>query len=180
MKIWVSCKEHDDLDIRIQLRKMDASGNLLWHANYPSTYGNDTGDALDVNIYKFLGSTGVLRASHRNTYNKERSTVNEPHYDHDRREPIPPGTIVPLTIGFWPTGMVFNEGETLVLRIAGHSLVLPEFKIMKPTKPTDFNVGKHNVGVCRSYAVFHIADALYPHLRFILAASTIHICCCQS
>jgi hypothetical protein len=83
---------------------------------------------LAVNIFKFLGSTGMLRASHACTYNKKLSTVNEPRYDHDRSEPIPPGTIVPLTIGIWPTGMVFDEGETLVLRIAGHSLVLPEVR----------------------------------------------------
>lgn len=50
-----------------------------------------------------------------------------------------------MTIGFWPTGMVLDEGESLVLRIAGHSLVLPEFKIMNLTEPIDSNVGNHIV-----------------------------------
>jgi len=133
-------------------------------------------------------STGALRASHHVSYNKEKSTINEPFYDHvreicivqfdpcfwlstsyqDRREPIAPGTIVPLTIGIWPTGMTLDAGESLVLRIAGHSLVLPEvscsiplqmdsdthsnfcscnhqFKIMAFSEPIDHNIGRHIV-----------------------------------
>jgi len=93
-------------------------------------------------------STGTLRASHRNTLNKTKSTASEPFYDHvstgmfgkvgvrlilcalqDRSDPIAPGTIVPLTIGIWPTGMVLEAGESIVLRVAGHSLVLPEVRL---------------------------------------------------
>ena len=44
----------------------------------------------------------------------------------DRSDPVTPGDIVPLTIGIWPTGMVLDAGESIVLRVAGHSLVLPE------------------------------------------------------
>lgn len=107
----------------------------------------------------------MLRASSRVTYNEAKSTINEPFYDfvrpachvlvvncsfaealpQDRSEKIPPGTIVPLLIGIWPTGVLYEPGETLVLRIAGRSLILPEFKIMTPDRPIDFNVGLHNV-----------------------------------
>ncbi|UZJ53640.1 hypothetical protein CBS101457_002960 [Exobasidium rhododendri] len=87
----------------------------------------------------------MLRASHAATYNEAKSTVNEPFYDHDRSVSIPPGTVISLRIGFWPTGMTLDAGESLVLRVAGHSLVLPEFKVMTPDRPTDFNKGRHTV-----------------------------------
>lgn len=86
----------------------------------------------------------MLRASHACTYNASQSTENEPFYDHvnflhigifplandsplqDRREPVQPGTIVPLEIGIWPTGIVLQEGEGIMIRVAGHVLLLAE------------------------------------------------------
>lgn len=26
VKLWVSCKDHDDLDVRVQIRKLDKNG----------------------------------------------------------------------------------------------------------------------------------------------------------
>lgn len=85
------------MDVRVQLRKMAADGKtLLEHRNYHAEDGgarirnnNDPEDIYsseDVNIYKFLGSTGMLRASHAVTYNEKLSTRNEPHYDHVSRK----------------------------------------------------------------------------------------------
>lgn len=98
VKLWMSCNEHNDMDVRVQLRKMAANGStLLEHRNYDSKDGgervmnnNDTENVFsyeDVNIYKFLGSTGMLRASHAVTYNEKLSTDNEPHYDHVSEKP---------------------------------------------------------------------------------------------
>lgn len=145
VKLWVSCIDHDDLDIRVQIRKMDSNGKLLHHLNYRSLDGVEEGYDQNVNIFKFLGSTGMLRASSRVTYNKAKSTINQPFYDFDRFEKVSPGTVVPLLIGIWPTGVVYEKGETLVLRVAGHSLVLPEFKIMTPDRPIDLNTGRHSI-----------------------------------
>jgi hypothetical protein len=39
-----------------------------------------------------------------------------------------PGQIVPLTMGTWPVGMVFEPGEALCLLISGYSLCHPEME----------------------------------------------------
>lgn len=35
VELYASCVDHDDIDIYIQIRKVDANGKLLAHANYP-------------------------------------------------------------------------------------------------------------------------------------------------
>ena len=44
-------------------------------------------------------------------------------------------------IPIWPVGMVFEAGEGLMLRVAGHDMCLPEVEMMRPTKPVDENKG---------------------------------------
>ena len=68
LKVWMECKEHNDMDIIVQLRKQDKHGKrktvffsianhqVLHHLNYPSLDGVEHGYDQDVNIFKFLGS----------------------------------------------------------------------------------------------------------------------------
>ncbi|RAH48129.1 CocE/NonD family hydrolase [Aspergillus brunneoviolaceus CBS 621.78] len=145
VRLWMSCPDHDDLDVAVQIRKINRDGKLLEHLNYPCPM--PATEVPNVNTVKTLGPSGFLRASHAVTRDDDetRSTADEIMYRHDRREPIAPGTIVPLDIGLWPMGMVFGPGEGIVLRVSGHDMCFPEVDFMRPTEPDDENQGAHVV-----------------------------------
>ncbi|PYI20576.1 alpha/beta-hydrolase [Aspergillus violaceofuscus CBS 115571] len=143
VRLWMSCPDHDDLDVAVQIRKINRDGKLLEHLNYPCPV--PAAEVPNVNTVKTLGPSGFLRASHAVTRDEARSTAGEIVYRHDRREPIAPGTIVPLDIGLWPMGMVFGPGEGIMLRVSGHDMCLPEVDFMRPTEPDDENQGTHVV-----------------------------------
>lgn len=140
VKVWMSCKEKDDMDVHVQIRKVSRDGRPLKYLNYPCPIPEE--EVADTNVAKFLGPDGMLRASSSCT-NEYRD--GRPFYTLTRSEPIPAGTVVPLEIPIWPIGMVFEGGESVMLRIAGHDLRLPEVERLRPTEPIDENIGRHVV-----------------------------------
>lgn len=140
VKLYMSCQEHDDMDVNVQIRKIGADGQILTSLNYPCPVPEVEVD--NTNVAKFLGCDGMLRASHR--VSKE-LVDGVPRYKHDKAEKVPPGTIVGLEIPLWPIGMVFGAGEGILLRVAGHELRLPELKILATDSPSDENIGRHNI-----------------------------------
>ncbi|KAK5048146.1 hypothetical protein LTR84_005816 [Exophiala bonariae] len=141
--LWMSCNQKDDLDVAVQIRKLDISGQLLEHLNYPCPV--PSAEVPNTNVVKTLGPEGFLRASHAISRDEERcqNSGQEVFYAHDRREPIEPGAIVPLEITLWPMGMVFEKGEGLMLKISGHGSSYPEFEAITPNEPDDENEGIH-------------------------------------
>lgn len=142
--LYVSCNDHDDMDVWVQLRKLDRTGKLLQNINIPS---KDTGLADEEversNPLVYLGPTGVLRASHRRI-DPETSTAQFPEHDYVHTDKIPPGTIVELQIGLWQTGITFEAGEKLMLKVSGHNMVLAEFPPLRG-KESQENRGVHHV-----------------------------------
>ncbi|UKZ67873.1 uncharacterized protein TrAtP1_009033 [Trichoderma atroviride] len=143
VKLWISCKEHDDLDVAVQLRKISADGRLLEHLNYPCPL--PVSEVRNDNIAKCLGPQGFLRASHRVTKDDKLSTAQEVVYKHDKREPIPLGEVVNLEITLWPMGMVFASGESIMLRVAGYDMCYPDTDRVKPAHDNNENVGHHTI-----------------------------------
>ena len=47
-----------------------------------------------------------------------------------------------MDIGIWQTGIVFEAGEKLVLKVSGHSMTLAEFTALRGQLTTS-NVGRH-------------------------------------
>jgi hypothetical protein len=43
--------------------------------------------------------------------------------------------------------MVFEEGEGILLRVAGHELCLPETEACRLKEPKDANVGRHIIHI---------------------------------
>ncbi|KAI4723380.1 alpha/beta-hydrolase [Aureobasidium sp. EXF-10727] len=150
LTIYVSCNDHDDMDIACQIRKIDASGRPLQHLNYPVPVTIDKVD--DFNTAKTLGPQGFLRASHAITLDPIRSRGNDIFYKHDRRQAITPGQIVRLEIPLWPIGMVFAKGEGIMLRVSGHDMSLPETSLCVLTEPEDENMGKHVIHTGGAYS----------------------------
>lgn len=95
-----------------------------------------------TNILKYVGK---FRASHRCTYDAKLSKPNEPYYHHSHRTPLKPSEPVDLAIPIWPIGMIFAPSESLVVRVAGHYLILPEVAGNRMPKADNDNVGIHKI-----------------------------------
>lgn len=143
--LFLSCDDSDDMDVFVQLRKADKSGKVLQNVNIPSDdlemMGSSVEEAANVNLIRYLGPTGILRASHRDI-DPGISTPHHPRNSHRKLQKIPAGTIVRLEIGIWPTAISFAPGEKLVVKIAGHPLNLAEFPGLRG-KFQGSNVGRH-------------------------------------
>lgn len=137
----MSCKEHDDLDVAVQIRKISKDGQGLQHLNYPCPVSIQ--EVPNVNTAKALGPQGFLRASHTITKVEELSTEQEIFYKHDQREPVLPRLITRLEITLWPMGMVFAPLEGIILRVAGHDMCYPETDKIPPASENNENVGEH-------------------------------------
>jgi uncharacterized protein len=137
--LFVSCAERDDLDIAVQIRKMDKDGRPLKHLNYPAPVPIE--EVADLNVAKTLGPQGFLRASHAVSLDREKSKGNDLFYSHRIQKPVPKGNVAELEIPIWPIGMVLAAGEGIMLRISGHDMCLPETGLCALTEPDDANVG---------------------------------------
>ncbi|KAH9203739.1 Alpha/Beta hydrolase protein [Leptodontidium sp. 2 PMI_412] len=152
--LWMSCKDHDDLDVGVQVRKISKNGKPLDSLNYPCPVPID--EVPNVNTAKCLGPQGFLRASHSITKVDELSTEQEIFYQHDRRQPITPGSVVKVEITLWPMGMAFEAGEGFMLRVSGHDMNFPETSRIKAASANNENVGTHEIhtgGKYQSYVV---------------------------
>jgi hypothetical protein len=140
----MSCAAKDDFDVVVQIRKLSLSGKPLESLNW-SPMPKPGPEVPNSNVAKHLGQQGMLRASHHVSLLPRQNEDDVPTYDHRTRQPIIPGQIIPLLIPIWPAGMVFEEGEGLMLRISGHDMAYPELEAIRLTKPVDENQGEHTV-----------------------------------
>ena len=141
----MSCKDHDDMDVVVQLRKVDHNGKLLANINFPAPVPDS--DAPELETAKTYGPQGFLRASASTTRDEAQSSADgqEVFYKHDRAEKIAPGTVVPMEITLWPMGMLFAAGEGMMVRVGGRFLSEPTSEMMRPKVADDENVGLHTI-----------------------------------
>ena len=102
LKLWVSSTV-DDADLFVIVRKLGADGTEV---RFPAQSGPSIPAAV-----------GWLRVSHRKL-DLNRSTPERPYHTHDELRKIEPGEIVPVEVEIWPTSVVFEPGERLVLEVA--------------------------------------------------------------
>lgn len=125
--LYMSTVEHDDMDVYVQIRKADKSGKILQHLNIPpEDLGIVENEVPPSNILKYMGPTGMIRASQREVD----AHLSQPHkvvLSHRAIQKIKPGEIVKLEIPIWPGGIAFEAGEKLILKISGHEMRLAEF-----------------------------------------------------
>lgn len=148
-RLFMSTPDHDDMDVWVQLRKVDAHGTVLQQVTIPAR------DSLDAdadaqadqqqNPLRYLGPSGALRASYR-ALDASLSTAEFPEHDYTVRQPLvdPRGQVVELEIGLWQTGMAFEAGESLLLKVSGHPMTLAEFPLLRGKEGTE-NRGRHVV-----------------------------------
>jgi uncharacterized protein len=141
--LWMSCAQKDHMDVGVQVRKIDVTGKPLEHLNYPCPVPVE--QVPSINIAKTLGPQGFLRASYAILRDESKTSADgqEIFYKHDRREAVERGRVVLLDITLWPMGLVFAEGEGIMLRVSGHDMSLPEVEMARLQEPEDENERIH-------------------------------------
>lgn len=144
LKLWVQALEADDLDIYVEVRKLDENGKHLGCRTMlpPGVSRDDQPDQPETKsgMIVFSGAKGMQRASMRAT-DAERSEPGIPHHRYDRIEKLVPGEIVPIEIQIWPLAMRWRKDEQLQLVIGGYKLSGTEFPGLEP--PDTINRGRH-------------------------------------
>ena len=145
--LYMSCDDADDMDIFLQLRKQDSSGQVLRYYNIPEQemerQGLQQKDVPMLNTLVYLGPHGQIRASHRKI-DQKLSRSHFIRHEHLAEEKVTPGEIVRIETSLWPGGMIFEKDESLVLKIAGHPMYLAEFPSMRGQFKAR-NTGMHKV-----------------------------------
>lgn len=161
-KLFMSTSAHDDMDVYVLIRKLDAAGNPLEHFNIPFSDlppGTTENDIPKENIFRYVGPNGRLRASHRAVVaepglsEQQRSLLGEAYvwHPHDKEEKLKGGEIVELDIHLWPGGMIFQKGESLSFQVSGFLQVRPEFEPLLE-RLVNPNVGSHTIHTGGKYA----------------------------
>jgi predicted acyl esterase len=143
--LYISTSTWGDFDLYVQLRKADPSGKLLQNVNIPMTDLRVTSpdDVPLISPLKYLGPSGILRASNREISEK----MSKPHWNtlsHKQRLPVNSKGPIRLEIDIWPTGIEFDTGEQLVLKVSGHFMGPAEFLHLQGTFPVT-NEGEHTL-----------------------------------
>lgn len=123
-RLYVSTDVADDMDLFLYVSKEDSIGV----AHPPQILG-----------VEFMGAESRLRVSHRRVLD---ATPWDWKYESTPAQPLQPGRIAELDAIFWPIGMTWRKGESLVLSISSTNLQKIEFPA--PPIPT-INRGKHSV-----------------------------------
>ncbi|CAG9982720.1 unnamed protein product [Clonostachys byssicola] len=124
LSIHIASPAHDDMDIYAHIFKADAKGNTLTHMNIPISPEEAASTLTENKLFRYRGPTGCLRASRRHV-SPQQSGKTWHTLSFSRVEPVKPGDIVKLDIQMWPTGIVFGEGERLILKVSGKYIGLP-------------------------------------------------------
>ena len=109
LKLWVSAKGSDDMDLFVGIKKFDRRGNEIL---FPDFNHIENGHV----------AYGWLRVSHREL-DPEKSTPDQPWLKHTKELKLKSGEIVPVEIEILPSSTIFRSGESLGVVIQGSDLI---------------------------------------------------------
>lgn len=104
LRLWVSCAEHDDMDIFVNIQKTSTTGEWL-----PTSVLGEP----------HPGAWGKVRVSRR-ALDEKLSKHFQPVQAHTKDEKVPPGEIVPVDIEIYPTSRIWHKGQHIRIQLAGH------------------------------------------------------------
>jgi hypothetical protein len=155
--IDIAAPDHDDLDTHAHIFKANASETFLSHLNMPippNTPASTVETMTQNRIWRYQGPNGMIWASKRHVSDslsgKTWITLSLEH-----EEKIKPGEVVRLRVQLWPTGIVYEAGEQLVLKVSERQMGLPALPEL--LEPTSANKGNH---------VLHIGGSHEANLQF--------------
>ena len=161
VKLFMSTKDKDDMDVYVIIRKLDVDGSPLLSLNVPlekQPHGTTFEQVDNLNLYKHNGPSGRLCASKRalgqdpmlSDEQRKQQTPTELWLPYDEEEKVPRGTVVELDVPIWPTGIAFEAGESMRLEVNGHDHRLHEWADPGPLLE-NLNEGTHTVHTIAEY-----------------------------
>lgn len=145
---YLSADTADDLDVFVQLRKLDISGKPTLQLNVPASKlippVPSAAEVPDSCFLKYYGPNGALRASHAVSKVESTACDSWPQYTNRVQEKIKPGTVFRLEVPIWPGGMAFSAGESLAVKVSGHYMSPMEMESLNGQTITE-NKGRHNL-----------------------------------
>jgi len=135
LRLWVESKVHNEMDLFINIQKLDEEGNWL------PTY---------ILGEPHPGAWGKMRVSHREL-DPKLSTKFEPVQSHTKEEKLLPGQIVPVDIAIVPSSKIWHKGQQLRVQLAGRYIREGWFEPL--TWETD-NKGEHIIHAGGQYDSF--------------------------
>lgn len=120
--LYMSCADHNGMNVFIMLQKLSKRGKPLMHLNFPlaatpvkSVDEIPEKDQSSLNLH--LGSVGILRVSHRAIDRSMSMHEQFPFHPHLIEKKITPGTIVELEIGIWAMGVDYEAAESIQAQV---------------------------------------------------------------
>jgi predicted acyl esterase len=104
LHMWVEADGHNDMDIFVNIQKLDEQGNWL-----PTSVLGEP----------HPGAWGKIRVSRR-ALDPTLSKDFQPVQAHTKDEKLSPGEIVPIDIEIYPTCRIWHKGQQIRAQIAGH------------------------------------------------------------
>ena len=147
VRLWVSTEESDDMDLFVQLDKLDTGGDTVPFVAFAMFDDGPLG-------------MGWLRASHREL-DHALTEINRPWHTHKRKLPLRPGEVVPVDIEIVATSTLFRKGESLKMTVQGTDIFRRKGDAGVMLHEASVNNGKHSLysgGVHESYVVMPVID----------------------
>lgn len=146
--LYMSCPDHDDMDIYIQLEKLSQSGRPMTNLNIPwsgipvKSFAEFKPEQA-TEVVQYRGPIGILRASLRSIDETQSMHPHWPLHPHDKQEKIVPGTVVRLDIGIWALGIEYEAGESIRVHVSGRTRSVDNFGTLDHLD----NKGTHKVHI---------------------------------
>ncbi|KAF7554896.1 hypothetical protein G7Z17_g2577 [Cylindrodendrum hubeiense] len=124
--IFMSCPNHNDMDVYVLIEKLDAEGEVMYNMNIPwNSVPVASFDEMKpeekTEVVMYRGPVGILRASHRKIDEARSMHPHWPFHPHEIEEKIAPGDVVRLDIGIWAMGIEYEAGESLRVVVSGRN-----------------------------------------------------------
>jgi predicted acyl esterase len=126
LRLWVEAEDHDEMDLFVNIQKLDEEGNWL-----PT---NILGEPHP-------GAWGKMRVSRREL-DPKLSTNFEPVQAHLREKKLSKGEVVPVDIAIVPSSKIWHKGQQLRVQVAGRYIREGWFE---PFSWETDNKGKHTI-----------------------------------
>jgi hypothetical protein len=120
--LYVSCKEHHDMDVNIMIRRRGINGNNLVWNNFPVPVIER--ELQNSNVAKYRGVNSMLHASHQVSAESKAHPDARPSHTHRHARKLVKGNVYKIKIPTFPIGMVFGAGEGIDSIVAEHDLKL--------------------------------------------------------
>ncbi|KAL2273997.1 hypothetical protein FJTKL_03714 [Diaporthe vaccinii] len=143
--LYMSCPDHDDMDVYVMIQKLDKQGNQMNNLNIPwkglpIKSFDEFKPEQETEVVLYKGPVGILRASHRAIDEEKSMHPHWPYHPHEVEEKVEPGKVVRLDIGIWATGIEFEQGEGVKIVISGQNFGVSNFGVDRT-----LNKGRHYV-----------------------------------